>query len=76
MNVFETKQKITSVHIAKNRLKSLLVSARVNCTPDTFDKISLDIYKTISKYLEIVPEEFDVQITRSYIHIKLMGENL
>lgn len=66
----------TSVSIAKDRLKALLVSDRVNCTPDTFEKIQSDLYKTISKYIEIVPEEFDIKMTRSYIHIKLTGEDL
>ena len=74
MNVFETKQKITSVHIAKNRLKSLLVSDRVNCTPDAFEKIQTELFKTISKYIEIDPEIFDVHVTRSHIYIKLTGE--
>ena len=75
MNVFETNHKTTSVSIAKNRLKNLLVSDRVNCTPDAFDKIQSELYKTISKYIEIVPEEFEVQVTRSHIYIKLTGEN-
>lgn len=64
-----------SVSIAKERIKALLVSDRVNCTPDTFEKIQSELYKTISKYIEIIPEEFDVKITRSYIYIKLMGED-
>lgn len=64
-----------SVLIAKDRLKSLLVSDRVNCTPDTFEKIQSELLQTISKYFEIIPEEFDVQITNSYIHITLSGEN-
>lgn len=64
-----------SVSIAKERIKALLVSDRVNCTPDTFEKVQSELYKTISKYIEIVPEEFDVKITRSYIYIKLMGED-
>ena len=29
---------------------------------------------TISKYIEVAPENFDVQITRSDIHIKYTGE--
>lgn len=66
--------KVSSVSIAKDRLKTLLVSDRVDCTPDTFEKIQSELYKTISKYVEIVPEEFDVKMTRSYIHIRLMGE--
>lgn len=64
-----------SVSVAKDRIKALLVSDRVNCTPDTFEKIQSELYKTISKYMEIIPEEFDVKITRSYIYIKLMGED-
>lgn len=75
MNVFETKRRNDSVSIAKDRLKTLLVSDRVNCTPDTFEKIQSELYKTISKYIEIIPEEFDVKMTRSYIYIKLMGED-
>ena len=75
MGVFETKKKASSVFIAKDRLKVLLVSDRVNCTPDTFEKIQSELYKTISKYMEIIPEEFDVKMTRSYIYIKLMGED-
>ena len=64
-----------SVSIAKDRIKALLVSDRVNCTPDTFEKVQTELYKTISKYIEIIPEEFDVKITRSYIYIKLTGED-
>ena len=66
--------KNSSVSIAKNRLKNLLVSDRVNCTPDSFEKIRLELMKTISKYIEINPAEFDVHVTRSHIYIKLTGE--
>ena len=76
MNVFETKRRNASVSVAKDRLKTLLVSDRVNCTPDTLEKIQSELYKTVSKYMEIIPEEFDVKMTRSYIYIKLMGEDL
>lgn len=75
MGVFETKKKTSSVFIAKDRLKVLLVSDRVNCTPDTIEKIQSELLKTISKYVEVIPEEFDVKMTRSYIYIKLMGED-
>ena len=75
MNVFETKKRNASVSVAKDRLKTLLVSDRVNCTPDTFEKIQSELYKTISKYIEVVPEEFDFKMTHSYIYIKLMGED-
>ncbi len=75
MSMFEAKKTNTSVSIAKDRIKALLVSERVNCTPDTLEKIQNELYKTISKYLEVIPEEFDVKMTRSYIYIRLMGED-
>lgn len=73
-NVFETCPKKTSVTIAKNRLKILLTSDRVNCTPDTFEKLRDELYLTVSKYIEVSPEMFDVEITQSNISIKIMGE--
>ena len=74
MGVFETKKKASSVLVAKDRLKVLLVSDRVNCTPDALEKIKLELYKTISKYIDVTPENFDVQISRTNIHIKITGE--
>ena len=75
MSVFETKRKTSSVFIAKDRLKMLLVSDRVNCTPDAFEKLELELYKTISKYIDLVPQDFKVQITHTHIHITLTGED-
>lgn len=75
MGVFETKKKVSSVIVAKDRLKVILVSDRVNCTPDSYEKIKLELYRTISKYLDVVQDEFDVQISRTDIHIKLTGED-
>lgn len=76
MNVFETLKKHSSVSVAKNRLKVLLVSDRVDCTPDKLEKINLDLYKTISKYIDVKPDEFHVRITRSAIYINLTGDKL
>lgn len=67
---------VTSVDIAKDRIKALLVSDRVNCTPDTFEKIQNELYKTISKYMPVDLDEFEVRLTRSYIYIQLIGEDL
>ena len=47
MNVFESGQKKNSVVIAKDRLKVLLISDRVNCTPDTFEKLRNELYLTV-----------------------------
>ena len=67
---------VTSVDIAKDRIKALLVSDRVNLTPDTIEKIQNELYKTISKYMPVNPEDFEVRLTRSYIYIQLIGEDL
>ena len=64
-----------SVLIAKDRLKALLVSDRVNCTPDTLNIFEKELYKTVSKYIKVEQSVFDVRITRNYIYITLTGEN-
>ena len=46
----------------------------MNCI-DTFEKIYSELYKTISKYVEVIPEELDIKMTSSSIYIKLMGED-
>ncbi len=66
---------VPSVQIAKDRLHDLLNADRLKCTPDIADKLSSDIYYTISKYIEVRQENFDLRITRSDIHIKYTGEN-
>lgn len=64
-----------SVSIAKERLRSLLVSDRIQCAPDAAERLTADLYYTVSKYMEIKPENFHIEITRSDIHIKYTGEN-
>ena len=64
-----------SVQIAKDRLKALLGADRMQCTPDITEKLSADLYHRLSKYMEISREHFNIQITRSDIHIKYTGEN-
>ncbi|MBA4698765.1 cell division topological specificity factor MinE [Faecalicatena contorta] len=66
---------VPSVHVAKERLKTLLLADRMQCTPETAEKFSSDIYHTISKYMEIKPDDFHIQITRTDIHIKITGED-
>lgn len=66
---------VPSVQVAKERLKTLLLADRMQCTPETAEKFSSDIYHTISKYMEIKPDDFHIQITRTDIHIKITGED-
>jgi cell division topological specificity factor len=66
--------KRSSVRIAKERLEALVVADRVHCKPKEYDLICHELYKTLSRYVEITEEDFRVSITRSAIHIQLTGE--
>lgn len=66
--------KRSSVDIAKDRLKVLIISDRISCNTDDVDKIYYELYRVLSKYIELTPEDFDVIIARDHIHIKLTGE--
>lgn len=63
-----------SVQIAKERLINLLNADRMQCTPDMTEKMTSDLYHTLEKYISINPEEFEMKITRTDIHIKYTGE--
>lgn len=74
MRLFGNRKKCNSVHIAKDRLRLLLVSERMNCTPDQYERLYQELYQTISKYLEITPDYFKLKITESEIHISFTGD--
>jgi len=52
----------SSCQVAKDRLKILLISDRVNCSPETMELIKADITKVISKYMKIDAGNMDIQI--------------
>ncbi len=56
--------KRSSGSVAKDRLKILLISDRVNCSPEMMNMIKNDIAKVISKYMMIDAESMEVQITK------------
>ena len=49
MHVIEGDIRKPSVPIAKERLKALIVSDRVHCTPDTYEFLCRELYRTVSK---------------------------
>lgn len=67
-----TKQ--SSVNVAKERLQQLLCSDRVHCTPDLINQMQDDVYSTISKYIELSPDVFEFNLTRTDINIRFAGE--
>ena len=55
-------RKKSSCQVAKDRLKILLISDRVNCSPEMMELIKTDITKVISKYMKIDAEKMDIQM--------------
>jgi len=62
LNIFRRK---TSRQIAKDRLKILLISDRVNCSPEMMELIKNDIANVISKYMKIDTSNMDIQISKT-----------
>jgi len=58
-NLFRRK---SSRQVAKDRLKILLISDRINCSPEMMELIKTDIAKVISKYMKIDSENMEIQI--------------
>ncbi|MCM1189010.1 MAG: cell division topological specificity factor MinE [bacterium] len=52
----------SSCQIARDRLKILLISDRINCSPEMMELIKTDIAKVISKYMKIDSENMEIQI--------------
>lgn len=48
--------------MAKDRLKVLLITDRVNCSPEVMELLKSDIAKVISKYMKIDAGHMDIQI--------------
>lgn len=67
-------QKKSSVNIARDRIRALVTSDRMNCTPEAYDKICRELHELLSKYIEFTEDNFYVQITRTYLHIDFAGE--
>ena len=58
----------SSCQIAKDRLKILLISDRVNCSPEIMELIKTDIAKVLSKYMKIDSENMEIQINTKGIN--------
>ncbi len=63
--IFSVFKKKKSGEVAKDRLKILLISDRVNCSPEIMDRIKKDIADVISKYMKIDIESMEIQISKT-----------
>lgn len=66
--------KKSSVSIAKNRLKLLVTSDRVQCMPESYECIRRELYGVLSKYMELTEDNFQVEIGWTNILIHFTGE--
>lgn len=57
-------KKKSSSEIAKDRLKILLISDRVNCSPEMMEMIKVDIAKVLSKYMKIDADGMEIEISK------------
>ena len=60
-NLFRRKP---SREVAKDRLKILLISDRVNCSPEILEMIKKDIAEVISRYMKIDTNNMEIQISK------------
>ena len=58
-------KKKTSGDIAKERLKALLLSDRINCSPHTLSLMKQDIIRCISKYMSIDEDNTEIVLKRN-----------
>lgn len=57
---------------AKDRLKILLISDRVSCSPQMMELIKYDIAKVISKYMKIDTDSMEIEINNTSVKGKLV----
>ncbi|MDD3205046.1 MAG: cell division topological specificity factor MinE [Lachnospiraceae bacterium] len=58
-------KKKNSSHVAKDRLKILLISDRMNCSPEMMEKIKTDIISVLSNYMKIDTQSMEIEITKT-----------
>ena len=63
-------RKKSSREVARDRLRILLISDRINCSPEMMELIKTDIAKVISKYMKIDTINMDIQISKKDIQGK------
>lgn len=61
-NLFRRKP---SREVAKDRLKILLISDRVNCSPEILEMIKKDIAEVISRYMKIDTNNMEILISKA-----------
>ena len=53
----------SSCRVARDRLKILLITDRINCSPEMVELIKRDVTNVISRYMKIDTENMEIQIS-------------
>ena len=62
-------RKKKSGEIAKDRLKILLISDRIDCSPEVRELIKKDISKILCKYMQIDTSTLELEFSRRKINV-------
>ena len=62
-------RKKKSSEIAKDRLKILLISDRIDCSPEVMEMIKRDIAKILCKYMQIDTSTLELEVSRRKINV-------
>lgn len=62
-------KKKKSGEIAKDRLKILLISDRIDCSPEVMELIKRDIAKILCKYIQIDTSTLELEFSRRKINV-------
>ena len=61
MNLFKSKH--SSGSVARDRLKLVLIHDRLKLSPETVERLKLELIRVISKYMVIDEEDVDIHIS-------------
>jgi cell division topological specificity factor len=62
-------RKKKSSEVAKERLKILLISDRIDCSPEVMEMIKRDIAKILCKYMQIDTSTLELEFSRRKINV-------
>lgn len=67
-NLWPFKKKKSS-QIAKDRLKILLISDRIDCSPEVMEMIKKEIAKVLCKYMQIDTSTLELEFSKRKINV-------
>ena len=72
------KEKKSSAGYARDRMKLLLISERIDCSPQMMKMLRNDMIHTVKKYLTIDEKQIKIQITQEpamlYVYIPVLNK--